>query len=426
MIKVCTGVSTTGWDNMVPGEAVWCAGHIGVYIGNGLAVECTPRWSNNVQITAVGNIGNKAGYNARVWTKHGKLPYIDYSDQTVAATTPSTSNTATTVSGTVSTGSAADEKSMYDYLLSKIGNAFGVAGLMGNLYAESGLRSNNLQNTFEKKLGYTDASYTEAVDNGKYKNFGKDSAGYGLAQWTYWSRKDNLLKYAKSVKKSIGDWKMQCDFLMKEMSESYAAVLKVLKNATSVREASDVVLLKFERPANQSESVQKKRAEYGQNYYNKYAKSTTTTTIPSGTTTNTATDLKVGAIVNFIGTKHFSSANATSGPACKPGKAKITQIYAKGKHPYHLVAISGGGSNVYGWVDAKDIAEAVSVSNENALPRNVRVTATALNVRTGPGTTYKVAQCIRDRGVYQIVEEKNGWGRLNTGGWISLQYTKNV
>ena len=78
MIKLCADVSTTGWGSMVPGEAVWCSGHIGVYIGNGLAVECSPRWENKVQITAVAGCGKKAGYNTRTWTKHGKLPWVDY------------------------------------------------------------------------------------------------------------------------------------------------------------------------------------------------------------------------------------------------------------------------------------------------------------------------------------------------------------
>lgn len=73
MITKCSNVSTSGWANMVPGEAVWCSGHIGIYIGDGLAVECTPAWENRVQITAVANIGKKAGYNARTWTKHRDL-----------------------------------------------------------------------------------------------------------------------------------------------------------------------------------------------------------------------------------------------------------------------------------------------------------------------------------------------------------------
>ena len=83
------------------------------------------------------------------------------------------------------------EEEIWNTLLKDIKNEFGVAGLMGNLYAESGIRSNNLQNTYSKKFGLTDEEYTKQVDNGTYTNFVKDSAGYGLAQWTYWSRKQN-------------------------------------------------------------------------------------------------------------------------------------------------------------------------------------------------------------------------------------------
>ena len=77
MLERCERI-TTDFSNIEPGEAVWCKGHIGVYIGDGLAVECTPKWKNNVQITAVKNIGTKSGYNARTWTKHGRLPWIEY------------------------------------------------------------------------------------------------------------------------------------------------------------------------------------------------------------------------------------------------------------------------------------------------------------------------------------------------------------
>lgn len=80
MITRCLDVSATGWANMAVGEAGVVSGHIGIYIGDGLAVECSPKWENKVQITAVGNIGSKAGYNTRTWTKHGKLPYVDYSE----------------------------------------------------------------------------------------------------------------------------------------------------------------------------------------------------------------------------------------------------------------------------------------------------------------------------------------------------------
>lgn len=495
-----------------------------------------------------------------------------------------------------------NEQKIWSFLIGKIGNAYGVAGLMGNLNAESGLRANNLQNSYEKSLGMTDEQYTAAVDNGSYTNFAKDSAGYGLAQWTFHTRKAALLSYVKSVGASIGSLDMQLNFLYKELSENYkTSVLAILKSAKSVREASDVVLTKFERPANQSEAVKIKRAGYGQTYYNKYAgvsgstdvkkeESTmsnsslvsytklspnhsgqrtkkidritphcvvgqcsvetlgnifaptsrqascnygigvdgrvgmyveeknrswcssssandqravtiecasdtkapytfkdivynklidlcidickrngktkllwfgdktktlnytpasnemiltvhrwfankscpgdwmyarmgdladkvtaklggvvttpTTPSVPSSSTDTVHTvksgdtlsgiaakygttyqklatyngisnpnvirvgqkikipsgswTPKVGDIVNFTGNKHYASANATSGPSCKAGKAKITQIYqvGKSKHPYHLKAVTGGGSNVYGWVDEGSFTKA--------------------------------------------------------------------
>ena len=111
-----------------------------------------------------------------------------------------------------------------------------------------------------------------AVDLGTYTNFAKDSAGYGLAQWTYHSRKAALLAFAKSMSASVGSLDAQLGFLMKELSESYKAVLTTLKTASTVREASDAVLTQFERPADQSEAVKVKRAGYGQTYYDKYAK----------------------------------------------------------------------------------------------------------------------------------------------------------
>lgn len=445
-----------------------------------------------------------------------------------------------------------NEAKIWNYLKGKGLNACGVAGLMGNLYAESALDPQNLQNSYEKSLGYTDAAYTAAVDSGAYTNFVKDSAGYGLAQWTYWSRKEALLTFAKAAGASIGDLETQLNFLYKELNEGYTGVLSVLKTATSVREASDAVLLNYERPANQSVSVQEKRASYGSDYYSKYAAQSSTTTptteggktmgktitignivdkingitinaskpcnsgnyenatsrtvayvvmhytgnskdtakananyfqtsgrnasahlfvddseiyqsvelrdkawhcgtsgtyyhsscrnansigiemcctagnykiseitkknaaylcaylckllgisaseidtyvlrhydvthkvcpaqmagaqngewtafkdmvrsiLSSGSTgsdnsngsSSTASSFTVGDIVQFTGSTHYASADASNGPACKPGKAKITAVYPTGKHPFHLIAVSGSGSTVYGWVDA--------------------------------------------------------------------------
>lgn len=166
-IKVCEGV-TTNFSRIAIGEAVWCSGHIGVYIGDGLAVECTPRWKNGVQITAVANIGSKAGYDARTWTKHGKLPWVDYT--------------------------------------------------------------------------------------------GAEEAG----------------------------------------------------DAGVVSQPSD--------------------------------------------NANPASGPVVGSVVLFTGNKHYLSSTSINPKTCKPGKARVTAVAKNGKHPYHLIWTPGGGSTVYGWVDAADIS----------------------------------------------------------------------
>ena len=82
MIRRCDSVSSD-FSRIQPGEVVWTDGHIGVYIGDGLAVESTPQWADRVQITAVLNIGKKAGYNGRRWKKHGRLPWVSYTTKTV-------------------------------------------------------------------------------------------------------------------------------------------------------------------------------------------------------------------------------------------------------------------------------------------------------------------------------------------------------
>ena len=245
------------------------------------------------------------------------------------------------------------ERKIWDYLFGRIGNAYGAAGFMGNLFAESGLHPNNLQNSYNKKLNITDEEYTRLVDDGNYPEFIVDKAGYGLAQWTFWSRKQALLDFAKDRGVSIADLQLQLDFMWKELNDSHPAVLIVLKEAKSVREASDAVLMWYEKPADQSEAVQAKRAGYGQGYYEKYAGG----------------------------------------------------------------EVSGGGQ----------------ADKPQEVPLLVRVTATDLNIRKGPGTDTEKTGKYTGAGVFTIVEvksgkgSKTGWGRLKSGvGWISLDYCQRV
>lgn len=112
---------------------------------------------------------------------------------------------------------------------------------------------------------------------------------------------------------------------------------------------------------------------------------------PSTTQASTGLTYSVGDIVEFTGTKHYASANASTGPVCKPGKAKVTAVAKSAKHPYHLVRVSGGGSTVYGWVDAADIGGSssnVSGYRTHTVVRGDTLWALA-NTYLGNGSRYK-------------------------------------
>lgn len=474
------------------------------------------------------------------------------------------------------------EEQIWNFSMARVGNAYGVAALMGNLDAESGLNPKNLENLCERRLkeagkSYcTDETYTAAVDSGKISReeflhpLPNKQYGYGLAQWTSAGRKAGLYDLAKSKGASIGDLEVQLEFLFKELQGSYKTVLNALKTASSVREASDIVLKKFESPEDQSEAVKVKRAGYGQRYYEKYTGSAlnggnkmsvrighasisekgtingtkgdqtggevcirtyyskpwdyvaihpdatvrekhaqaieaacandnigygqsdrnTLNTLAkaagynlsqvgkcncdcsslqnvaavasgasgatygsNGWTTSTmkaalqklgykiitdatylssdkycvrgaiyvkasshtvcaldngaeykktlekagisgasasgkdsSTTYKVGDVVSFNGTKHYTSSNDTASKTCKPGKAKVTAVSAGAKHPYHLVH-ADSASNVYGWVDAGDIGTTASSGSSGTKTHKVVSGDTLSAIARKNGTT---------------------------------------
>jgi hypothetical protein len=168
-------------------------------------------------------------------------------------------------------GDVKTEETIWNFFKNKGFNEYAVAGFMGNFFAESDLRSNNLQ---DKKEGiYDDTSYTTAVDGGSYNDFANDGAGYGLAQWSARERKEGLLEAKENAETSISDLEMQLYFVLKELNDSkYKSLKDELQTASSVQEASDIVLTDYEK-FSQSDSVKSERASYGQYYYDKYANS---------------------------------------------------------------------------------------------------------------------------------------------------------
>jgi len=160
-----------------------------------------------------------------------------------------------------------NEEIIWDYLYKKLNNPYGTAGLMGNLFAESSLNpilANNI-----KKYGMTNQQYTDITDANKNNNFISDGIAYGLVQWRYHTRKQGLLEKARAEKKSVGNIYLQLDYLWEEL-QKYTTVLSTLYSAKTIREASDVVLVRYEKPATTTEAVRQKRASYGQKYFDKY------------------------------------------------------------------------------------------------------------------------------------------------------------
>ena len=158
---------------------------------------------------------------------------------------------------------------IWNYLMEITGNAYAAAGLMGNLYAESGLVPTNLQDACEASLGYEDGTYTEAVDSGTYLDFTTDWAGYGLAQWTWQERKQNLLAFAQDAGLSVGSLDLQLRFLAWELEER--GLLPELQAVCSVREASDLVLFRYEAPLDTGAETQTVRCGLSMTFYNQFA-----------------------------------------------------------------------------------------------------------------------------------------------------------
>ena len=65
---------------------------------------------------------------------------------------------------------------------------------------------------------------------------------------------------------------MQVEHFIALMKTEFPSIWKTLTTAKSVREASDTVMLNFERPADQSEKSQEERAAFGEMFLKKYGK----------------------------------------------------------------------------------------------------------------------------------------------------------
>lgn len=123
MIERCHEVSSN-FSSITTGEYLWMKGHCGIYIGDGRVVESTPKWNNGVQVTSL---------TARNWLKHGKLPWVEYSDGEVK-------NVVNIELSVLRKGSKGEEVKTLQRLLNSFGNSLEIDGSFGSL-TQSALKS---------------------------------------------------------------------------------------------------------------------------------------------------------------------------------------------------------------------------------------------------------------------------------------------
>ncbi len=159
------------------------------------------------------------------------------------------------------------KKTIWEYLKAKGFSDVAAAAIMGNMEAESNCVSYRLQGDFSTDYQKSQ-EYTAMVDRGdisreQFVYNGPGGGGYGLCQWTYWSRKAGLYDLAKAQGVSVGDEFIQVEWLVRELfQDEFGPVLNTLQNSESIRECSDVMVKKFLRPADQSDAVCVQRAKF--------------------------------------------------------------------------------------------------------------------------------------------------------------------
>lgn len=143
-----------------------------------------------------------------------------------------------------------------------------IAGIMGNMESESNCEACRVQGDFTNDRS-TSIAYAKAVNTGEKSEaqFCKDALGWGLCQWTYWSRKQNLLNSCRSQGKGIGDEEAQLAFMLAEMQMEFTNMWRRLLVCTSITDAAGLVCREYERPAVLNITD---RAKYGQQIYNTY------------------------------------------------------------------------------------------------------------------------------------------------------------
>ena len=262
---------------------------------------------------------------------------------------------------------------IYEKLIAAGMTRAGAIGTIGNLQGESStFNPQACETSYLKKFGLTTEEYVRRADNNEIiyngKLFIKDSAGFGIVQWTYWARKQNLLNYARAQNKSVGDLDVQIAFMIKEMTESYPNTWKICSTTNSYKEAVKICVTNYEKPAKQTEAIAK-RTEYAKAWdaiLGKGAKEEATPVVQEKEKTSGFDRKKVVSIaINELGYREKRTNEQLDEKTANAGTNNYTK-YAK-----YLDSLNGfynGKKNGYAWCDIfVDWCFVQAFGEENAL-----------------------------------------------------------
>lgn len=164
---------------------------------------------------------------------------------------------------------------LYNYLLRQWGNHYAASAVMGNVDCEGVLpyRLESDYCTDGNGVYFLSWIYTQMLDRGDIDRdsfclYGPGGGGYGLCQWTKPVRKAALYDYAKEMYTSVGDWKMQCNFMYQEINSEYPEVYDALMNGKNIAYPTKMFCDVYENPGNYN---LEERIRIAKEYFERYS-----------------------------------------------------------------------------------------------------------------------------------------------------------
>ena len=218
--------------------------------------------------------------------------------------------------------------------------------LLAQIQKESLFKPENLEDSLNRSLGMTDLQYVDAVDNGTYMNFVHDGAGFGLAQWTFYTRKQALLNYCKVRNKSIGDLETQIAFLLWEMKATFGAIWNKCLTSHDLKDLTWTLLDTWENPAEKQNNMIE-RMGYAQNWFKQFSNQNGQKKEASGITKQEVINRVLNLARAELGYREKASNANLDDKTANAGSANWTK-YARDLDRTNWY---NGGKNGYAWCD---------------------------------------------------------------------------